>query len=1128
MWGKKVGNQTIRQQALDPTQSYIIQAPAGSGKTELLIQRFLKLLSTASIPEEVVAITFTRKAAAEMRERILKAFNEAKNHPKPKKDNHKVLTWILAKAVVERNKHFRWQLEVNTNRLCILTIDALAHQICSQVPILTGLGALPSTREHEETEVFYRYAVEQLLMLGDHANILEQLLLHLDNKVDLLEKLLIKMLSQREQWIGYIIGHYSNPDFLKKKLEKSLEFIALDAMQQAYNLIDKTLTNQLIPLIQFAGFNIQQLKLSNYINVCNSITELPKVNIQNLSAWKGIANLLLTQSGEWRKRINKSLGFPVEAYYKQQKLKMQSLLIQLHTNTPLQMALQAIQNCPPIRYTESQWNLLHILISLFPLLVTQLQVIFQDHNVVDFTEVTLRALRALSKTEQPSDYTLQRDTQIHHLLIDEFQDTSIIQFRLIEALIVKWQPNDGRTLFLVGDPMQSIYRFRQSEVGLFLQVKNKGIGNIQLTSLILHKNFRSQKSLIKWFNFVFKQLFPTEANSWLGSIPYSPSSYAAKDNFPLQEEINFYSLASSQEEAQKIVEIIQTYRAEDNDTTIAVLVRSRSHLIEIIPALRNASISFNAVAIEALGYRTEIQDLLSLTRAFHHLGDRIAWLAILRAPWCGLTLQDIHSLCLHSGDNPLWITLQQIDILKDLTFDGKKRLKRIIPILSYGLRNRDCLPLAILIETTWIALGGPACLNKPDELVSVRAYFHLLETIENEFTIERLTKKLHQLYTSIDNPDPQSIQIMTIHKAKGLEFDHVIVPSLERTIKTNDDFLLQWLERPLPTGSSDLILAPLKAAPEKSDPLYTYLKKIEKKKSENEVVRLLYVAATRAKNGLHFLFTLKKEKNQSIIIPPSNGSFVNLLWNICNEKIKKSILPSKDKKIVKLNQQKKLYRLSHKWTTPASFRTSSHPSVYPSIPESFPFELQGSQYQMMVGTIMHQLLEKISIEGIESWNEKRVTNSKPFIKYQFLQLGIASSQLDVSVTLIEQAIRLTLSDPKGRWILSPHSQHQSEYRLSMMNGKDVVHYVVDRTFIDDQGMRWIIDYKSMTPVEQNISLFLQQQRILHESQLNQYATAFHLMEGQPIKLGLYFPLCQGWCEWKPNLCDNIPHRNSKC
>ncbi|WP_309567441.1 UvrD-helicase domain-containing protein [Coxiella-like endosymbiont] len=266
-------------------------------------------------------------------------------------------------------------------------------------------------------------------------------------------------------------------------------------MQKASNLIDNTLANQLIHLIPFTSINVQKTKSTNIISAYASPhTELLKIKIQNLSVWKGIANLLLTQKGEWRKRIDKSVGFPPNSGYKQEKLQMQNLLAQLQPNNSLRIALQEIKNCPPINYTKNQWRILNSLISLLPLLVAQLQRIFNNQNIVDFTEVSLGALRALRNIDQPSNYVLHLDSQIHHFLIDEFQDTSIIQFRLIKALISEWQPNDGRTLFLVGDPMQSIYRFRQAEVSLFLEVKNKGIGNIHLTPLILCNNFRSQKN----------------------------------------------------------------------------------------------------------------------------------------------------------------------------------------------------------------------------------------------------------------------------------------------------------------------------------------------------------------------------------------------------------------------------------------------------------------------------------------------------------------------------------------------------------------------------------------------------------------------------------------------------------
>ena len=113
----------IREEALDPTQSFIVQAPAGSGKTELLIQRFLKLLGGVSQPEEILAMTFTRKAAGEMKIRIISALNRAKEETPPDED-HQRTTWELARIALQRNQKFGWRLLDNPTRLRIVTIDS--------------------------------------------------------------------------------------------------------------------------------------------------------------------------------------------------------------------------------------------------------------------------------------------------------------------------------------------------------------------------------------------------------------------------------------------------------------------------------------------------------------------------------------------------------------------------------------------------------------------------------------------------------------------------------------------------------------------------------------------------------------------------------------------------------------------------------------------------------------------------------------------------------------------------------------------------------------------------------------------------------------------------------------------
>ncbi|HET9024982.1 MAG TPA: UvrD-helicase domain-containing protein, partial [Burkholderiaceae bacterium] len=138
-------DRAARERALDTAASFIVRAPAGSGKTELLIQRVLALLATVDAPEEVVAITFTRKAAAEMRQRLVEALAAARG-PQPAPP-HERLTWSLAHAVNRRDAERGWDIVHNPGRLRVQTIDALAQWLARQLPLSLGLGAAPNVRE---------------------------------------------------------------------------------------------------------------------------------------------------------------------------------------------------------------------------------------------------------------------------------------------------------------------------------------------------------------------------------------------------------------------------------------------------------------------------------------------------------------------------------------------------------------------------------------------------------------------------------------------------------------------------------------------------------------------------------------------------------------------------------------------------------------------------------------------------------------------------------------------------------------------------------------------------------------------------------------------------------------------
>ena len=195
-----------RERALDASRSFIVQAPAGSGKTELLIQRYLALLATVESPEEIVAITFTIKAAGEMRGRVLAALADARAGKHPQ-DAHEARTLTLARAVVERDRREDWRIDDNPARLRIQTIDALCAALARQMPVLSRFGAAPETIE--DASALYLEAARGAIGLvesgGEVAADIECLLAHLDNDAARLESLLAGMLQRRDQWIRHVV-----------------------------------------------------------------------------------------------------------------------------------------------------------------------------------------------------------------------------------------------------------------------------------------------------------------------------------------------------------------------------------------------------------------------------------------------------------------------------------------------------------------------------------------------------------------------------------------------------------------------------------------------------------------------------------------------------------------------------------------------------------------------------------------------------------------------------------------------------------------------------------------------------------------------------------------------------------
>ena len=523
-----------RQQALDPYSSFIVQAPAGSGKTELLIQRCLKLLSLVDKPENILAITFTKKAASEMHHRLLLALENAAQDIPPE-SSHARTTYDLAKAALKQNEKKQWRLLDNPARLKIQTIDAFCALLTKKMPLLSELGGQPAISE--DAYLLYQKAIRSMIdelceekLDADFSH----LFLHLDNNMLRLESLLISLIAKRDHWMRFL-GFIADPSALKTMLEKSFVQIHLELFEKlSHYLHELDLSPTLLELLCFAAEHVDE---DHPIASWKNCFSFPDHCIEEKKRFHAIGELLLKKDGDIRKTVDKRQGFP--APEKHMKKIMCDFLENVNSHPPLIKLLQEIISLPASHYHVYQWQTLLSLFSILPLALFHLQTVFQAENTVDFTEIALRALASLGHEDNPTDLALYLDYQIHHILIDEFQDTSLIQMTLLNKLTVNWQADENKTLFLVGDPMQSIYRFRNAEVSLFLQTRRQlCINQVSLQALTLTRNFRSNKQLIDWINTQCDRIFSKEENLNTGAVCYTASE-AQKEYADAKIELHF-------------------------------------------------------------------------------------------------------------------------------------------------------------------------------------------------------------------------------------------------------------------------------------------------------------------------------------------------------------------------------------------------------------------------------------------------------------------------------------------------------------------------------------------------------------------------------------------------------------
>ncbi len=1172
-----------RERALDVRGSWVVEAPAGSGKTGLLIQRFLKLLADENVdaPEQVLAITFTVKATGEMSDRVMGQLQAAALGTAPGNEFDRQ-TRPLAEAVIARDRRAGWGLLEQPRRLNIRTIDAVCAEIAGSLPVLSGTGgrlapALDASGLHKEA------ARRTLGQLGGADTRLSEavaaVLQHRDGNLPYCERMIAEMLAWRDQWGSLVpIAEADLEDAaldrdVLPRLERTLQLAICQALTQLSQTICSSdlqaLTEAAAELGHLDGYNGQPSPIA----FCAGRNEPPGDRAEHLEHWRALVHLVMTPSAKgWRKGFAKNvLRFETE---KSHKDRLAELVSRMGDREDLLDAMWGLKALPPARYPAEQWMITKALFRVLARALVELQLVFAERGECDFTELGLAARSALARDSGAEDLAAALGVRTRHLLVDEMQDTSTSQYDLICRLTRSWD-GKSQTLFLVGDPKQSIYRFRHARVERFVRtLHEQRLGEVTVGALRLTANFRSQPRLVEQFNETFSRIFPAAVNlAHAEEVPYVEAAAMRPGGFgaglawhveavPYDAALETrarYRRRQVRDDANAVREIAMEWlgrplpAGRTEPWRIAVLVRSRPHLTSIVAALKRdggeGAVPFRAVEIEPLGERQEVLDLLALTRALLHPADRVAWFAILRAPWCGLTLADLHLLA--GADDPALRECGVGDLIARrghlISREGEQRLIRVWPVLEAAATRQGRWRLAEEIERTWRSLGGDAPLNA-EARENADRFLRLvdeLETAGRRLDLSVLAQRMERLYAEA-SVHAGAVDLMTIHGAKGLEWDVVMVPGLHRVAQADRNRLLNWVE--LDAAGEDTahaMLAPVQGTGEDSTDLVKWIRSVHTGREIAERKRLLYVACTRAREELH-LFAAPETTARGKT-PPAPTSLLDTVWDVAEPylqgpRVRSAWLEQEEtfdlaaaadagpQLVETPSSAPMLYRL------PLSFDAVSRSGGLQDAADSPAFAMpyvrpEGSFAARAFGNAVHAFLElaadQIAAGADAEALRGEVSGWLPRAAAMLRGAGLAPAVVARGGQRVVNALAATLGSAEGRWILAAHPGAASEYALAAQPGSHAG-LRLDRIFragASPMGAGsdylWIIDYKTGTHATGGLEEFLGEQRALYRPQLDAYArTMAELMAsggGEPtgMRVGLFYPSLAELIWWIP-------------
>jgi hypothetical protein len=582
---------------------------------------------------------------------------------------------------------------------------------------------------------------------------------------------------------------------------------------------------------------------------------------------------------------------------------------------------------------------------------------------------------------------------------------------------------------------------------------------------------------------------------------------------------------------------------------IAVLGRTHKVLLPIAEGLRTTGIPYRAIDLEPLGDRSEVTDALGLARAFLAPEDRVAWLGVFRAPWCGIPLHELHLLT--SSDDQAILSRPISEVAQErlhlLSADSQIAVRRVLDAASKAACMRASHPtqsLGAWLESVWQCVGGAACVDLQGR-ANVDLLWTVLDSLQNgeqDLLGQALESALSDLKAQ---PDPHAssnhgVQLMTIHKSKGLEFEIVVVPELQVQGSGARLNMLSWMERGLAEGdeSGDLtefLIAPFSTKGVAGGAIKRWVDREIRDRERQEMRRLLYVAATRARDELHLFarpgYRINSENGSRTLTSPSE-CLLATAWSALEKEVHRQfdtlpeILPPAATAQKDTRDGPAIVRC-----LPPSFRIlqSALLRTMPEVAEErsgtlYTRETGGTESRVL-GLAVHFLLEQIALlrKASYSWGDIRAVlpEKRPMLIAQIRAagLGVADSE-----RLVNEALGVattTLEDPHGRWVLDNHVGAESEVSWTGVLGNEIHTVKPDRVFQagDEPGRDgtdfWIVDFKTAILEDSVDPARVAKLRAVFAPQLDVYNLMLRQLRGVSIKVhvGLYYPRMKMLDSW---------------